>query len=76
MSCLAEDRDGLTYVVTATRNSRLEVLTFPIGVYGTKDVAIQEAKDHKEKFGKHYDYYVYGFEMDLADTSSPPIFVV
>lgn len=76
MSCLAEDRDGLTYVVTATRNSRLEVLTFPIGVYSTKDVAIQEAKDHKEKFGKHYDYYVYGFEMDLVDTSSPPIFVV
>jgi len=76
MSCLSEDREGLTYVVTATRNSRMDVITFPIGIYNDKDTAIESAKEHKEKFGKHYDYYVYGFIMDLTDTSSPPIFVV
>ena len=76
MSCLAEDKEGLTYTVTATRNSRMDVITFPIGIYNDKDTAIESAKEHKEKFGKHYDYYVYGFTMDLTDTSSPPIFVV
>lgn len=76
MSCLSEDKEGFTYTVTATRNSRLEIMTFPIGIYSNKDVAIYAAKEHKEKFGKHYDYYVYGFTMDLTDTSSPPIFVV
>lgn len=64
------------YVITATRNSRLEIFTFPVGVFDDKDAAIQAAKDHKEEFGKHYDYYVYAFELNTANASSPPIFMV
>lgn len=66
----------MLYVITATRNSRLEILTFPVGVYDDRDAAIEAAKNHKEKFGKHYDYYVYQFEINIQDTSSPPIFMV
>lgn len=68
--------DQLMYAVTATRNSHLEVLTFPIGVFDDKDMAIESARNHKEQFGKHYDYYVYEFTKNLVNTSSPPIFVV
>jgi hypothetical protein len=45
-------------------------------VYGDKDAAIEAAKNHKEEFGKHYDYYVYEFKKNVPDTSSPPIFML
>ena len=66
----------MLYVITATRNSRLEIFTFPVGVYGDKEKAIEATREHKEKFGKHYDYYVYEFEENVPDTSSPPIFML
>lgn len=66
----------MLYVITATRNSRLEIFTFPVGVYGDKDAAIEAARNHKEEFGKHYDYYVYEFKKNVPDTSSPPIFML
>jgi len=69
------DSDML-YVITATKNNRHEIFTFPVGVYNKKDAAIEAAKSHKEEFGKHYDYYVYEFKVNVQDTSSPPIFMV
>jgi hypothetical protein len=76
MASLTQPHNTDMYVITATRNSRLEIFTFPVGVFDDREAAIQAAKDHKEEFGKHYDYYVYEFELNTSNTSSPPIFML